>query len=47
MLGIGVGLEVWASHWTDTKRLLVGVLLHGTTISLALLVVVLQVEMPS
>jgi uncharacterized membrane protein len=47
MLGIGVGLEVWASHWADTKRLLVGVLLHAAIIPLALVVVLLQIERTS
>jgi uncharacterized membrane protein len=44
MLGIGLGVEAWASHWTQTKRVLVATLAYGAIISLGLLAVVLQIE---
>lgn len=44
MFGLALGIATWVPEWSDTKLLLVTVLIQTTIISLALLVAVLQVE---
>lgn len=44
MFGLALGIASWAPEWSETKRLLVTVLLQTIMVSAALLTVVLQVE---